>query len=98
MHIAVTRMEHVADRYVVLAANVSDGLQCLRDFCPRNNTVLYVVSRADAPDRSEGVLSPFPEQIPLFGRLSRADRARARSLADFRDGFGLLFHCFRQSL
>ena len=85
MHVAVSRMEHVADGNPVFLADLFDGPQRFRDLRARNHAVLHVVCRTDAPDRSERVFAALPQQVPLLGRLRHAHFARSASAAHLRD-------------
>src|SRR5437763_9110286 len=66
MHVPVARVENVADRYVVLPADLPNCLQGFRDLRAGNDAVLYVIRGADTADRSEGILTTLPKQVALF--------------------------------
>src|SRR5215472_7056715 len=89
MHVAVARVENVRDRQSAIACHTADVTQCFGDACSRNNAVLDVVGRADAPDRAEGVLPAFPEQVALLGGLGDAELPRPAGKARVADLLGL---------
>ena len=81
VHVAVARVEDVADRQGSYFLAISPmASQRGGDLRARHHAVLHVVSRADAPDRAERVLAAFPEQVALFRRFSRRE-LRARRIS-----------------
>ncbi len=97
MHIAIPRVKDVADLQAVLPADSLDGPQRGCDFRSWNDTVLDIVSGADAANRAKGILTPLPKQISFGGGFGDPDLAGSRFVADTRDLDSLLFYRFDQS-
>ena len=97
VHVAVARVEDVADGEAVLLRDLADEVQGGRDLGARHHAILHVVGRADAAHRAEGVLAALPEQVALFGRSRHAELARAALVADLANLLDLLLHHFAQA-
>src|SRR5207244_12321155 len=81
-------VENVADEQAVLLAHSADEFQHLRQPRARDHAVLYVVIRANAAERAEGVLPAAPEQLALFVRPRAADLTRVVMAANHLDCVG----------
>ena len=79
MQVAVARVEDVADPQAVLALELGDPPQHLRQLRPRHDAVLDVVARRDAPHRGERGLAALPDERPLGGASTRRAAPRRRS-------------------
>ena len=77
MEVAVAGVEDVADPQPVLASELADPAQHLRQPRPRHDPVLDVVVGRHAAHRGERRLAPAPEQRPLrlVGRDADLERA-----------------------
>src|SRR5262249_42452935 len=78
-------------------AYLADEPQRLHDACARDNAVLHVETRCDAPQRAERSFAALPELLPFDLRLRHAHRARSLAVADLFNLCRLRLHLFLQA-
>src|SRR5208283_2946064 len=81
VHVAIARVENVADGEAVLLGDPVNLAQRRRNLSARHHAILYVVYGTHPANRTEGVLATLPYQFALGRGLCNANRSRATAFA-----------------